>query len=129
MLVPDPRAYRVALVADAVVNDDAAGFDALAMLDAANWGIVVLPPVDFPSSTLPGIVEYVVDDLCDYAREGYRVAIIGSSAIDGFGVWDRLLVAEFDRRGHDGFERFDVVGATAGSFADFLDASEPAALR
>ena len=129
MLVPDPRAYRVALIADAVVNDEAAGFDALGMLDAADWGIVVLPPSDFPSTTLPSIVEYVVDDLCDYSREGYRVVIVGSSAIEGFGIWEDLLVAELERRGHPGFERFDVAGATALEFAAFLSARDPSALR
>jgi hypothetical protein len=129
MLNPDPRAYRVALVADAVVNEGAATFDVLAMLEAAHWGVVVLPPSDFAIGTIASIIEYVVDDLCDYARQGYGVVIVGSSAIDGFGVWEPWLTREFDRRNHEGFARFDVAGGTARSFAEFLGATEPAALH
>jgi hypothetical protein len=128
MLNPDPRACRVALVADAVVNEGAATFDVLAMLEAEQWGVIVLPPSDFAIGTIASIVEYIVDDLCDYARQGYGIVIVGSSAIDGFGVWEPWLNREFDRRDHQGFARFDVAGETARSFADFLGASEPAAL-
>ena len=81
MLHPDPRAYRVALLADAVANEGAAPFDALAMLDAADFGVIVLPPSDFEIATIAGIVEYVVDDLVDYRNNGYRVVVIGSSDI------------------------------------------------
>jgi hypothetical protein len=99
------------------------------MLDAAQWGVIALSPSDFTIATIASIVEYVVDDLCDYDRQGYRVVIVGSSAFDGFGLWDPLLTREFTRRSHAGFDRFDVVGASARSFGEFLGAAEPAALR
>lgn len=128
MLHPDPRAYRVALLADAVANEGIAEFDALGMLDAADFGVVVLPPSDFAISTIAGIVEYAVDDLVDYRTSGYRVMIVGSATLAQFGVWSDLLDAEITRRGQSPFERFDVDGATAESFSAFLAASVPPAL-
>ena len=128
MLHPDPRAYRVALLADAVANEGAAGFDVLAMLDEAQFGVVILPPADFTVRTIEGIVEYTIDDLVDYRNSGYRVVIVGSSDITQFGVWSVLVDAEVARRRVDPFERFDVVGASAESFCAFLAASTPPAL-
>ncbi len=128
MLNPDPRAYRVALVADAVVNEGSAPFDALALLDAAEFGIVVLPPADFVLERIARTVEYTVDDLVDYRDNGYRVVVIGSSAVAQFGVWDEYLQAELGRRGIEPFERFDVAGSTRADFRMFLGASVPKAL-
>lgn len=128
MLHPDPRAYRVALLADAVANEGIAGFDALGMLDAADFGVVVLPPADFVIGTIAGIVEYAVDDLADYRRSGYRVVVVGSSAVVQFGVWSGLVDAEMLRRGLAEFERFDVSGASRDDFAAFLGATTPPAL-
>ena len=128
VLHPDPRAYRVALVADAIVNEQHARFDVVAMLEAADFGVVVLPPSDFAISTIAGIVEYVVDDLLDYRSNGYRVVIIGTSAITQYGVWLDVVNAEMTRRALDPFEGFDIVGATSDGFQAFLDASVPSAL-
>lgn len=128
MLHPDPRAYRVAFVADAIVNEDAADFDVLAALDFADFGVVVPPPNDFVISTIAGIVEYIVDDLVDYRSSGYRVVVIGSSELANFGVWDDLVSAEVSRRAIEPFERFDVSGATREAFEAFLCASLPPAL-
>ncbi len=128
VLHPDPRAYRVALVADAIVNEQHGTFDALFMLDAADFGVVVLPPSDFSISTIAGIVEYVVDDLVDYRSNGYRVVVIGSSAITQHGVWLDVVNEQMTRRALDPFEGFDIVGATSEGFQAFLDASVPSAL-
>jgi hypothetical protein len=128
MLHPDPRAYRVALVADAVVNEQVVAFDALAALEAHHFGIIVLPPSDFTLPSIGSIVEYVIDDLTDYERNGYRVVEIGSSALAGFGTWRNVVAAELERRGHVGFERFDVTDATRAEFEAFLAAPWPPAL-
>ncbi len=128
VLHPDPRAYRVALVADALVNEQHARFDVLAMLEAADFGVVVLPPSDFAISTIAGIVEYVIDDLVDYRSNGYRVVVIGTSAITQYGVWLDVVNAEMTRRALDTFEGFDIVGSTSEGFQAFLDASVPLAL-
>ncbi len=128
MLFPDPRAYRVALVADAIANEACASFDAIAMIAAADFGLVVLPPSDFEIPTIERIVEYVVDDLVDYRSNGYRVVLVGSSAIVQFGIWDDHVQAEVARRSIASFERFDIVGSTPESFTAFLEASVPPAL-
>lgn len=128
MLHPDPRAYRVALLADAIANEGAAAFDVLAMLADAQFGVVVLPPADFTVSTIAGIVEYAIDDLADYRSSGYRVVVVGSAQLPQFGVWSDVVDAEITRRGIEPFEQFDVAGATADAFSAFLAASTPPAL-
>lgn len=132
MLHPDPRAYRVALLADAIANGDSgesgAPFDVLAVLETAQWGVIVPPPSDFAVSTIEGIVEYMVDDLCEYRASGYRVVIIGTSAIEQFGVWAAVVDGEIARRGAVDFERFDVAGASRSDFEAFLRDPLPAAL-
>lgn len=127
MLHPDPRAYRVALLADSVANEDNPLFDVLGMLDAADFGVVVLPPSDFVISTISSIVEYVVDDLVDYRSNGYRVVVIGTSDVDQFGVWINHVDHELSRRSADPFEVFDIVGAIEEDLQRFLDASLPPA--
>lgn len=120
MLHPDPRGYRVALIADAVVNGGAARFDAVAILQANHYGMIVLPPDDFDVPTIASIVEYVVDDLAEYAAQGYRVVIVESSDRPGRGVWRPVLDPELDRRAGLALERIDVVGLDAEAFLEFL---------
>ena len=44
----DARGFRVALTADGYVNPARGGFDGLAVLDAAGWGVMQLPAPDYP---------------------------------------------------------------------------------
>lgn len=125
MLHPDPRAYRVALVADAIVNDGAVPYDLVALLDAADFGVIVLPPSDFEISTIGSIVEYVVDDLVDYRAKGYAVVVIGDSALPQFGVWSNHIDHEVARRNIDRFDAFDVRALDEPAFAAFLAAAVP----
>ncbi|MEO6126589.1 MAG: hypothetical protein ABIR32_23045 [Ilumatobacteraceae bacterium] len=129
MLHPDPRAYRVALVADAIVNEGAAGYDAVALLDDAAFGVVVLPPSDFTVSTIGSIVEYVIDDLVDYRNKGYAIVVVGSTRLPQFGVWSDHVDAETTHRGIDPFDRFDVDGTTEADLVAFLSAAVPSAVR
>jgi len=110
VLHPDPRAYRVALVADSIVNEGGAGYDAVALLDDAEFGIIVLPPSDFAVPTIASIVEYVVDDLADYRAKGYVVLIVGHSGLPDFGVWLSHVDGEVARRGIPPFTSFDTAG-------------------
>ena len=120
MLRPDPRGSRVALLADAVANEGAGGFDALGALESAEFGVIILPPSDFVVSTIDRIVEYVVDDLADYPRNGYRIVAVGSSEVVQFGLWAEVLEAELERRGLTPFERFDVATQGEAAFDEFL---------
>jgi len=128
MLLPDPRGYRVAVVADAIVNEDAAGYDVAALLDAAAFGMIVPPPANFALPRIASTIEYLVDDLEDYRRQVYRVVVIGSSSLPQFGTWLSLVDAELVRRGAPAYERFDVRGTCAADLEVFLAASQPAAL-
>lgn len=128
MLHPDPRAYRVALVADAIVNDGAGGYDVVAALDAEQFGVIVLPPSDFEIATIGSIVEYVVDDLVDYRSKGYAVVVIGSSDLPQLGVWSDHVDHEVARRGIARFDAFDVSALDATAFEAFLAAVQPPAL-
>jgi hypothetical protein len=127
MLFPDPRGYRVALVADAIVNDGMARYDVVAALDAATFGMVVPPPSDFALRTIASTMEYVVDDLADYARQGYRVVVIGASSLPQFGIWSDLVDAELHRRGLPPYESFDVDLRDEHDLVDFLSSVVPAA--
>ena len=119
----------MALVADVIVNEPPGSFDVLGLLEAAGFGLVVLPPADFVLRTIARIVEYTVDDLEDYRANGYRVVIVGSSRANQFGVWLEHVGHEVAKRAIEPFELFDIVGATQESFQRFLGASVPAALN
>jgi hypothetical protein len=76
----DLRGFRVALVADELINEDGAGFDVLGTLDAAGWGVVMLPPVWYPDATAVPLLDAVADQLHEYHRHGYAVVLIGGRA-------------------------------------------------
>ena len=128
MLFPDPRGYRVALVADAIVNEGAAAYDVVSALEAATFGMVVPPPSEFALRTIASTMEYIVDDLADYARQGYRVVVIGASSLPQSGYWSELLDTELARRGLPPFDSFDVDAHDATALVTFLDSVPPAAL-
>lgn len=73
----DVRSFCVALVADELVNDGAAGFDVLAALDAAGWGVIALPPAWYPPSVAAPLLEQVAEHVQEFTRHGYAVALIG----------------------------------------------------
>ncbi|MCX6519341.1 MAG: hypothetical protein NTZ21_01600 [Actinobacteria bacterium] len=128
MLFPDPRGYRVALVADAIVNEGAAEYDVVSALEAATFGMIVPPPSEFTLRTIASTMEYIVDDLADYAKQGYRVVVIGASSLPQSGLWSELLDTELARRGLPPFESFDVDSLDADDLARFLAAVTPAAM-
>ncbi len=123
MLRGDCRGWRVALVADAVANPEHEGaLDVMGALVAADAGAVIPPPHDFDLPHIARRMEYVVDDLVEYAANGYRVVAIGSSRLPGHGYWGDLVDAELARRGVAPLETFDVGGdgADAASLQAFL---------
>lgn len=127
MLLPDPRGYRVALVADAIVNERAAPYDVVAALDGATFGMIVPPPWDFELRTIASTIEYIVDDLADYARQGYRVIVVGASSLPQLGLWFELVESELDRRGVPLFEIFDIDRCGEQELIEFLESVIPAA--
>ncbi len=73
----DVRSFCVALVADELINDDAAGFDVLGVLDRADWGVIALPPSWYPEPVAAPLLEQIAEHVDEFARHGYAVALIG----------------------------------------------------
>jgi hypothetical protein len=73
----DLRGFRVALVADELINDGGAGFDVLGALDEAGWGVVLLPPTWYPDTTAAPLLDAIADQLHEYNRHGYVLALVG----------------------------------------------------
>jgi hypothetical protein len=76
----DVRGFRVMLVADELINEDAAGFDLLAALQDAGWGVVLLPPSWYPDGAAGPLLDAIADQVHEYRRHGYAVALIGERA-------------------------------------------------
>ena len=76
----DLRGFRVALVADELINDDGAGFDLLDALEQAGWGVVLLPPAWYPDAAAGPLLEAIADQLHEYSRHGYAIALVGERA-------------------------------------------------
>jgi hypothetical protein len=76
----DLRGFRVALVADELINGDRAGFDLLGALDEAGWGVMLLPPAWYPDAAAGPLLDAIADQVQEYARHGYALALIGARA-------------------------------------------------
>jgi hypothetical protein len=87
----DERGYRVALIADELVNPRASGVDGLAALEAAGWGAIQLPSRDYPDDVAAPLLELVAEQTEEFTRHGYTVAVIGrrpglDEALAAYGV-------------------------------------------
>jgi hypothetical protein len=76
----DLRGSRVVLAADELINEDAAGFDLLAALQDAGWGVVLLPPAWYPDAAAGPLLDAIADQVHEFSRHGYAVALIGERA-------------------------------------------------
>jgi hypothetical protein len=87
----DVRGWRMALLADALINPSAAARaalpDVLAMLEAAGYGLLQLPPAGEHSLLLA----VIADQVAEYAHHGYAVVAVGLRGLPGDGLqWRRL---------------------------------------
>ena len=84
----DKRGWRVALLADALVNSTRPGLpDVFAVLESAGYGALQLPP--------PGehrlLLAVTADQVAEYAHHGYAVVAVGLHGEPGQGLhWRRL---------------------------------------
>jgi len=76
----DARGYRVALIADELVNPAKHGIDGLAALESAGWGAIQLPSGDYPDEVAAPLLELVAEQTEEFTRHGYTVAVIGRRA-------------------------------------------------
>ena len=87
----DVRGWRMALLADALINPSAAARaalpDVLAVLEAAGYGALQLPPAGGHSLLLA----VIADQVAEYAHHGYAVVAVGLQGPGGRGLqWRRL---------------------------------------
>lgn len=87
----DARGFRVALIADELVNPRHGGIDGLAVLERAGWGAVQLPPAAYPEAVAAPLLEQVAEQAEEFARHGYALAIVGgreglAEALAGYGI-------------------------------------------
>jgi hypothetical protein len=76
----DKRGFRVALVADELVNPGADGFDALAVLREEDWGAIQLPPAWYPPDVAGPLLEQVAEHVEEFSRHAYQVVLVGDRA-------------------------------------------------
>ena len=73
----DARGFRVALVQSELLNPDAGGLDALAVLEQTDWGAIQLPASDYPDEVAGPLLDQVAEQAEEFARHGYRLALVG----------------------------------------------------
>jgi hypothetical protein len=72
----DARGFRVAVCADALVNPQPGGLDALAVCERAGFGVMQLPATWYPEDVAAGWLEQVAEQLDEYLRRGYAVVLV-----------------------------------------------------
>lgn len=73
----DERGFRVALVADELVNPAADGIDALQVLRDGDWGVIQLPPDWYPPDVAAPLLEQIAEHVEEFARHGYQLVLVG----------------------------------------------------
>jgi hypothetical protein len=87
----DERSFRIALVADELVNPAPGGLDVLAELECGGWGAIALPPTWYPADVAAPLLEQVAEHVEEFVRHGYTVVLVGAraglaDALDELGV-------------------------------------------
>lgn len=72
----DPRARRVAVVADSLLAAE------LAELRDEGFGVIQLPPAGLPSEVAAEWLEQVAEHVQEFVRTGYEVRVIDDGAYD-----------------------------------------------
>ena len=77
----DARGFRVALVASELVNPGPAALDALAVLERGGLGRrSSCPRPTIPTRSPAPLLDQVAEQAEEFARHGYRLALVGSRA-------------------------------------------------
>jgi hypothetical protein len=74
----DDRGFRIALVADDLVNPAADGVDALEVLREEDWGVIALPPAWYPEDVAAPLLEQIAEHVEEFARHGYQLVLVGA---------------------------------------------------
>jgi hypothetical protein len=73
----DERSFRIALVADRYVNPPPGEPDAVAVAAAAGWGVMQLPPDDYPAEVTGPLLAEVAEQVEEFSRHGYAFVLVG----------------------------------------------------
>src|SRR5262249_36823754 len=76
----DERSFRVALVADRYVNPAPGGLDGLAVLAAADWGVMQLPDDAYPAEVARLLLAEGAEQGGGVSRHGYLFVLVGQRA-------------------------------------------------
>lgn len=74
---PDERSFRVALMADRYVNPGPGDVDGVAAAARAGWGVLQLPPDDYPAELIKLLLFEVAEQCEEFARHGYDLVLVG----------------------------------------------------
>ena len=74
---PDEWSFRIALVADRYVNPPPGGPDAVAVAEQAGWGVMQLPPDDYPAEVAGPLLAEVAEQVEEFSRHGYAFVLVG----------------------------------------------------
>jgi hypothetical protein len=111
----DERGFRVALIADELVNPRDGGVDGLAVLEQSGWGAVQLPSADYPDAVAGPLLEQVAEQAEEFARHGYVLVIVGrrdglAEALAGYGI---TALPALEPTSAEELERFLATAGTA----------------
>ena len=72
----DERSFRVALVADALVNPAAGAPDGVAICHDAGWAVMQLPAASYPAEVRASALEQVAEHADEFIRRGYALVLL-----------------------------------------------------
>jgi hypothetical protein len=123
----DLRGFRVAVVADALVNPESGGLDALAVCERAGFGVMQLPATWYPADVAAGWLEQVAEQLDEYLRRDYAVVVVTQAGDQNGADQREALRAALRKIGHDLPLEFASDGDEAGLEAFLLAQPVPGA--
>src|SRR5215469_4951076 len=98
----DERSFRVALMADSYVNPAPGGVDGVVAAAQLGWGVLQLPPDDYPPDLVRLLLFEVAEQAEEFARHGYDLVLVGrrnglAGALGrvGIGLPDRIMPESF----------------------------------
>jgi hypothetical protein len=97
----DLRGFRVAVVADALVNPEPGGLDAIAVCERTDFGVMQLPATWYPAEVAAGWLEQVAEQLDEYLRRGYAVVLLSQAGDEAGASQREALRAALRVIGHE----------------------------
>ena len=73
----DERSFRVALMADRYVNPGPEGVDGVVVAAQTGWGVLQLPPDDYPVDLVKLLLFEVAEQAEEFARHDYDLVLVG----------------------------------------------------